>query len=94
MANSVGLSAFWVLFSITLFGGLFGFTGILAGVPTFAVIYDLIRRMVYRRLRHKGLQEAEEKVAYEEYADASDAPDEEDAAQNQAAKPDDSDDDE
>ena len=93
LANSVGLSAFWVLFSITLFGGLFGFAGILAGVPTFAVIYDLIRRMVYRKLRHKGLQEAEEKVAYEEYADASDAPDEEDEAQNQAAKPDDSDDD-
>ena len=44
LAGSVGLSGFWVLFSITLFQGLFGFVGILVGVPVFAVIYDLFRR--------------------------------------------------
>lgn len=54
LADSVGLSGFWVLFSITLFGGLFGFTGILVGVPVFAVIYDLIRRAVVKGLRRRG----------------------------------------
>lgn len=57
LANSVGLSAFWVLFSITLFGGLFGFIGILAGVPAFAVIYDMIRRLVCRELHRKNITE-------------------------------------
>ena len=44
LAGTVGLSGFWVLFSITLFQGLFGFVGILVGVPVFAVIYDMARR--------------------------------------------------
>jgi predicted PurR-regulated permease PerM len=53
LSKSVGLSGFWVLFSITLFGGLFGIVGILIGVPVFAVIYDLIKRWVYMMLeRH------------------------------------------
>lgn len=53
LSKSTGLSGFWVLFSITLFGGLFGIVGILVGVPVFAVIYDLIKRWVYMMLeRH------------------------------------------
>ncbi|MBD5098676.1 MAG: AI-2E family transporter [Clostridiales bacterium] len=53
LAGSVGLTGFWVLFAITLFQGLFGFIGILIGVPIFAVIYDLIRRGVVAGLaRH------------------------------------------
>lgn len=51
LAGSVGLSGFWVLFAITLFQGLFGFIGILVGVPVFAVIYDLVRRWVVSRLK-------------------------------------------
>ncbi len=54
LAGSVGLSGFWVLFSITLFGGLFGFAGVLIGVPVFAVIYDLIKKLVARGLRRHG----------------------------------------
>lgn len=46
LANSTGLSGFWVLFSITFFGGIFGFVGILTGVPLFAVIYDIIKKLV------------------------------------------------
>lgn len=57
LANSVGLSGFWVLFSITVFGGIFGFAGILVGVPVFAVIYDLIRRLVLRGLRRHGVSD-------------------------------------
>jgi predicted PurR-regulated permease PerM len=45
------------LFSITLFGGLFGVAGILIGVPVFAVIYDLIRRWVYMMLNKHQITE-------------------------------------
>lgn len=51
LADSVGLTGFWVLFSITLFQGFFGFTGILVGVPVFAVLYDMARRLVVKGLR-------------------------------------------
>ena len=54
LADSVGLSGFWVLFSITLFQGLFGFMGILVGVPVFAVIYDLIKRAILLGLERHG----------------------------------------
>ena len=54
LADSVGLSGFWVLFSITLFQGLFGFVGILVGVPVFAVIYDLIKRAILLGLENHG----------------------------------------
>lgn len=57
LANSVGLTGFWVLFSITLFQGLLGFVGILIGVPVFAVIYDLVRRMIRRGLRSHGRED-------------------------------------
>ncbi|MGN0353582.1 MAG: AI-2E family transporter [Muricoprocola sp.] len=54
LAGSVGLSGFWVLFSITLFGGIFGFIGILVGVPVFAVIYDLAKKLIRRGLKRNG----------------------------------------
>ncbi len=54
LADSVGLTGFWVLFSITLFQGFFGFAGILVGVPVFAVIYDFARRLVVKGLEKHG----------------------------------------
>ena len=57
LSGSVGLSGFWVLFAITLFGGLFGIVGILVGVPVFAVIYDFIKRQVYKLLERHGITE-------------------------------------
>jgi len=42
--GSTGLSSFWVLFSILLFGGLFGFVGMVIGVPIWAIILQLIKR--------------------------------------------------
>ncbi len=50
MSNSTGLSSFYVLVAILLFGGLFGFVGMIIGVPLFAVIYSLIRTLVNSRL--------------------------------------------
>lgn len=56
LGDSTGLSSFWVLFSITVFSGLLGFSGFLIGVPLFAVIYDLIRKLVVLGLkRHDKL---------------------------------------
>lgn len=55
LGNSTGLSAFWVIFSILLGGGLFGFLGMLMGVPTFAVIYYIIQMVVNSRLEKKNL---------------------------------------
>ncbi|WP_298022520.1 AI-2E family transporter [uncultured Dysosmobacter sp.] len=45
LGNTTGLSSFWVLFAILLFGGLWGITGMIVGVPLFAVIYDIVRRL-------------------------------------------------
>ena len=55
LGNSTGLSAFWVVFSILLGGGLFGFVGMILGVPTFAVIYYIVRMLINHRLEEKAL---------------------------------------
>ena len=54
LGGSTGLSSFWVLFSILLFGGLWGFVGIILAVPLFAVIYDLLRKLIFRGLHRNG----------------------------------------
>lgn len=54
LGNSTGLSSFWVLFAILLFGGLWGFVGMIVGVPLFAVIYDVVKKLVLFGLRRNG----------------------------------------
>lgn len=63
LGDSTGLSSFWVLFSILLFGGLFGFVGMIIGVPTFAVFYKLMTELVTYLLGRKRLS-----VDIDEYA--------------------------
>ncbi len=55
LSQSTGLSPFWVVFAILLGGGLFGFVGMLIGVPTFAVIYDIITRVINAVLKKNSL---------------------------------------
>lgn len=55
LGDSTGLSSFWVIFSITLFGGFMGVPGMVIGVPTFAVIYAMCRRRINRNLKKKDL---------------------------------------
>ena len=55
LGDSTGLDAFWVLFSILLFGGLFGFTGMVLGVPVFAMLYSILNRLVRAGLLRRGL---------------------------------------
>ncbi len=57
LGDSTGLASFWVLFSILLFGGVFGFAGMVLGVPVFAMIYSVISRLVGYGLRGRGLSE-------------------------------------
>lgn len=57
LGDSTGLSSFWVVFAILVGGGLFGFMGMLLGVPTFAVIYYLVREVVAYVLRKRKLPE-------------------------------------
>lgn len=54
LGSSTGLPGFWVLFSIMLFGGLWGFVGMLIGVPLFAVIYHLGKKLILRGLEKNG----------------------------------------
>lgn len=55
LGDSTGLSSFWVIFAIMVGGGLFGFAGMLFGVPTFAVIYYLVQRLIAYLLNRRGL---------------------------------------
>lgn len=55
LGNSIGISGFWVLASITVAGSLFGFAGMILGVPVFALLYLLIADAVNEKLRKKQL---------------------------------------
>ena len=55
LGDSTGISAIWVLVSIVVGGGLFGFVGMLLGVPTFAVLYMLTKEFVAARLQEKKI---------------------------------------
>ena len=55
LGESTGLSAFWILTSISIAGGLFGFFGMLLGVPVFAVIYYIIQQILIYRMKSKEL---------------------------------------
>lgn len=64
LGNSTGLSSFWVLTSILIFGGLFGFFGMLLGVPVFAVIYYIVQQLVKNRLEKKGFSSKTEEYVH------------------------------
>ena len=55
LGNSTGLTGFWVIFAITVFGGFLGLIGIIAGVPLFAVVYAAFKSYIDTRLIKKQL---------------------------------------
>ena len=77
LGNKLNLPTFWVMFAIFFFGNLFGFAGMLLGVPIFAVIYTLAketidelmkkRRMelVKRNMKEEGAEEEENENSYD-----------------------------
>lgn len=69
LGEHTGVSSFWVLFSILLFGGLWGIVGMIVAVPLFAVIYDIAKKLVIRGLKRHGCEEL-----MEDYAAQFDSP--------------------
>lgn len=55
LGSSTGLAGFWVIFSITFFGGLFGIFGMIVGVPIFAVVYSAISSVINTMLEKKNM---------------------------------------
>ena len=55
LGSTIGINGFWVMFSIILGAGLFGFWGMLFGVPVFVVIYTLIEQRVEKKLKRSDL---------------------------------------
>lgn len=54
VGNQVGLSSFWVLFSVIVGGALFGIPGFILGTPIYAVIYSLVAKRTRNRINDKG----------------------------------------
>ena len=57
VGGNIKISPFCVIFAVLLFGGFWGFWGLLIGVPTFAVIYDIVKKIIYARLIKVGKKE-------------------------------------
>lgn len=55
LGDSTGLSGFWVIFAIVVFGGLFGVFGIVIGVPVFALIYSWFTRRITQSLKKRKM---------------------------------------
>lgn len=55
LGNSTGITGFWVIFSIILGGGLFGFWGMFLGVPVFVVLYSLANNLIVKKLKRSDL---------------------------------------
>lgn len=54
LGNTIGMSGFWIMIAILLFGDLFGFMGMLLGVPVLAVIYGIVQNLTNASLAKKG----------------------------------------
>lgn len=69
LGNSTGLSAFWVIVAILLGGGLFGFVGMVMGVPSFAVLYYIVQMLINSHLERKNLPTGSEYYDTMSYVD-------------------------
>ena len=54
LGSATGISGLWVLAAIVVGGGLFGFIGMVIGIPVFAIIYAYATRGINRRLEKRG----------------------------------------
>lgn len=69
LGEMTNLNSFWVLFAIMLFSGLFGFAGMLVGVPVFAVIYHLSQELILKGLKRTGYVPDEKEAVVSGYND-------------------------
>lgn len=70
LGSSTGLSSFWVIFSITLFGGIWGILGMIIGVPIFAILFAFMKSLIETRLSAKELSPDTKKYLRLLYIDA------------------------
>ena len=61
LGDSIGISAFWILFSLLVAAKFMGFVGMVIGVPLFAILYSIIKEIIEEKLRKKGLPTETEK---------------------------------
>lgn len=72
--DSMGVSAFWILFALLIGGAMFGVPGMLIGVPFFVLIYSIVREFVQDQLSKKNLPvDSEDYKAYGIQHDAEDS---------------------
>ena len=55
LGSKTGLSSFWVLFSLLVFGSLFGVVGMIIGVPIFSIFYSFVDGKLKKKLEAKKL---------------------------------------
>ena len=55
LGDSLGISAFWILFALLVTGKVLGVIGLIIGVPVFAIIYSITKDIVESRLKKKEL---------------------------------------
>ena len=55
LGSKTGLSSFWVLFSLLVFGSLFGVIGMIIGVPIFSIIYSYVNNILKKKLEEKKM---------------------------------------
>ncbi len=55
LGNSTGLSALYVTVAMLLFGKLMGFVGRIVGVPLFATLYYIVKRLAEYSLKQQGM---------------------------------------
>ncbi len=56
LGDSIGISAFWILFSIIVAGKFLGIVGMVIGVPLFAVVYTLLKEFIEGLLKKKNMK--------------------------------------
>lgn len=69
LGNSTGISSFWVIFAITIFGGFWGVPGMIVGVPLFAVIYAILKSILEIVLKRKGITMDTKQYIYLDHID-------------------------
>lgn len=62
IGETIGISSFWVLFSLLVMGGFFGITGMIIAVPLFSLLYNESKTIIELMLRKRG--KPEDTMAY------------------------------
>lgn len=82
LGRSIGISALWVLFAVTLGANLFGLVGMVMGVPLFATLFGLGQELIQWCLDRRGVDSEGVRIARDDDLEAVHIRDDEDASQN------------